>query len=122
MKIILADDDAAMRTIASLSLTKKGGHSVICAADGAEAVRLAEADPPDLVILDGMMPVLDGPGALLKLRESARTKDIPVIFLSAASNPESLELYRSLRPAGIIAKPFAPLALSELVAKILACS
>lgn len=120
MKILLADDDPSMRAIAALSLAKKGGHAVVCAADGAEAVRLAEADPPDLIILDGMMPVLDGPGALVRLRESARTKDIPVIFLSAASDPAALDVYRALRPAGIIPKPFPPLALSDLVAKALA--
>ena len=120
MKVLVADDDATMLRIASLSLTKKGGHQVVCAADGAQAAAMAEADPPDLIILDGMMPVLDGPGVLLRLRQSDRTKDIPVIFLSAASNPETLELYRSLRPAGIIAKPFSPMALSEMVRKILA--
>lgn len=120
MKVLVADDDATMLKIASLSLTKKGGHQVICAADGEQAAAMAEADPPDLIILDGTMPILDGPGALLKLRRSDRTKDIPVIFLSAASDPATLELYRSLHPAGIIAKPFNPLALPELVRKILA--
>jgi len=119
MKILVADDDATMLKIAAMSLTKKGGHQVVCAADGAQAAAMAEADPPDLILLDGMMPVLDGPGALLKLRQSDRTKDIPVIFLSAASDPEALELYRSLRPAGIITKPFNPLALPDLIQKIL---
>ena len=119
MKILIADDDAAMLKIAALSLIKKGGHEVVCAADGAQAVAMAEADPPDLILLDGMMPVLDGPGVLLKLRRNDRTKSIPVIFLSAATDPEVLKLYRSLRPAGIIAKPFSPLALPDLVKKIL---
>ncbi|MCX5789188.1 MAG: response regulator [Elusimicrobia bacterium] len=119
MKVLIADDDPAMLKIAALSLSKKGGHKVVCAADGAQAVALAEADPPDLILLDGMMPVLDGPGALLKLRKNDRTKGIPVIFLSAATDPETLKLYRSLRPAGIIAKPFSPLALPDLVLKIL---
>lgn len=119
MKVLLADDDATMLKIASLSLSKKGGHEVVCAVDGAQAVAMAEADPPDLILLDGAMPVLDGPGALLKLRQSDRTKDIPVIFLSAASDPATREFYGSLRPAGIIAKPFNPLTLSEQVQKIL---
>ena len=119
MKVLIADDDPAMLKIAAFSLSKKGGHTVVCAADGAQAVALAEADPPDLILLDGMMPVLDGPGALLKLRKNDRTKGIPVIFLSAASDPEALKLFRSLRPAGIIAKPFNPLTLPDLVLKIL---
>lgn len=119
MRILVADDDATMLKVAEIALTKKGGHTVVCAADGAQAVALAEADPPDLILLDGMMPVLDGPGALEKLRLGARTKDIPVIFLSAAADPAALELYRSLRPAGIIAKPFNVLTLSDQVAKIL---
>ena len=87
MKVLVADDDATMLRIASLSLTKKGGHQVVCAADGAQAAAMAEADPPDLIILDGMMPVLDGPGVLLRLRQSDRTKDIPVIFLTAPPIP-----------------------------------
>jgi len=120
MRILVADDDATMLKIAAMSLTKKGGHQVSCAADGAQAAAMAEADPPDLIILDGSMPVLDGPGALLKLRQGERTKDIPVIFLSAASDPATLEQYLALRPAGIIAKPFNPLALPELVQKVLA--
>ena len=119
MKVLIADDDPAMLKIAAFSLSKKGGHTVVCAADGAQAVALAEADPPDLILLDGMMPVLDGPGALLKLRKTDRTKGIPVIFLSAATDPETLTRFRSLRPAGIIAKPFDPLTLPDLVLKIL---
>lgn len=122
MKILLADDDATMLKIAALGLSRKGGHEVVCAADGAQAVALAEAAPPDLIILDGMMPVLDGPGALLKLRQNERTKGIPVIFLSAACDPATLELYSSLNPAGIIAKPFSPLTLADQVQKILSRS
>lgn len=119
MRILVADDDATMLKIAEIALVKKGGHTVVCASDGAQAVALADADPPDLILLDGMMPVLDGPGALEKLRLGARTKDIPVIFLSAAADPAALALYRSLRPAGIIAKPFNILTLSDQVRKIL---
>ena len=119
MKVLVADDDATMLKVTFLSLSKKGGHEVVCASNGAQAVALAEADPPDLIILDGMMPELDGPGALLKLRQSERTKNIPVIFLSASSDPASLELYRCLHPAGIIAKPYDPLLLPGLVRKIL---
>lgn len=119
MKILVADDDATMLKIAAISLTKKGGHEVACASDGAQAVAMAESNPPDLIILDGMMPELDGPGAFRKLRLSERTKNIPVIFLSASSDPEALALYRSLNPAGIIAKPFKPLELAEQVQKIL---
>lgn len=119
MKILIADDDATMLKIAEIALTKKGGHAVVCACDGAQAVAMAEADPPDLILLDGMMPVLDGPGALEKLRQSERTKAIPVIFLSAAADPAALNLYRALRPAGIIGKPFNVLTLSDQVLKIL---
>lgn len=119
MRILVADDDATMLKVAELALSKKGGHSVVCAADGAQAVALAEADPPDAILLDGMMPVLDGPGALAKLRASERTKNVPVIFLSAAADPATLELYRSLNPAGIISKPFNVLTLADQVAKLL---
>lgn len=119
MRILVADDDPTMLKIAALSLTKKGGHEVVCAADGAQAVALAEAAPPDLILLDGQMPVLDGPGVLLKLRGNDRTKNIPVIFLSGASDAAALDHYRSLNPAGIISKPFNPLTLPDQVRGIL---
>lgn len=119
MKVLVADDDATTRMIVSMSLTKADGFDVVCAADGAQAAAWAEADPPDLIILDGMMPVMDGPETLLKLRRSDRTKDIPVILLSAASDPDALARFRALRPAGVVAKPFKPAELPALVRKIL---
>jgi len=119
MKVLVADDDATTRMIVSMSLTKADGFDVICAADGAQAAALAEADPPDLIILDGMMPVLDGPETLLKLRRSDRTKDIPVILLSASSDPDALARFRALWPAAVVAKPFKPAELSALARKII---
>lgn len=119
MRVLLADDDKTMARLASLALSKKGGHTVVVAGDGAEALRLAQAEPFDLILLDGMMPVMDGLEAFRRLREDEKTKAVPVIFLSAMTDPAELAKLQALGPAGIIGKPFDALGLSDRVAEIL---
>lgn len=119
MKILVVDDDPTMLRVAAVALAKKGAHEVACAPDGEAALAMAAAAPPDAILLDGMMPGLDGAQTLLKLRENPRTKDVPVIFLSAATDAETLDAFRALKPAGVIAKPFNIATLSDQVKAIL---
>ena len=105
MKILIADDDRLMLKIAELSLSKLGGHEVVCARDGREALELATGEKPDLIILDAMMPGMDGYEACARLKADAATRAIPVIFLTAAE-PEEKEKALSLGARGVIAKPF----------------
>lgn len=118
MRILLADDDRTILRIASLAL-KARGHEVSCASDGAQALAMAEAEPPELILLDGLMPVMDGMEAFRRLRAGPKTKDVPVIFLSAQQEPEELSRLESLGAAGIIHKPFDPMALAGRVETIL---
>lgn len=118
MKILIVDDDKSIATIAALSL-RRAGHEVISASGGAEALALAQSTAPDLILLDALMPDMDGHETCRKLKSDGRAKAIPVIFLSANSEPEDIEKGRSLGAIGHIKKPFNPLILNEAVQEIL---
>lgn len=115
MKILIVDDDKAIRTIASISLRKKGGHEVLCAADGRKALALAESAQPDLVLLDRNLPDMDGLEACRRIRKNDRTKHIPVIFFTAKGNTHETPA----GAAGCIRKPFNPLTLPGRIREIL---
>ncbi len=120
MKILVADDDALIRRIVTLSLTKAGGHEVTCVADGTHAVASAAAVSPDAILMDLNMPEMNGLEALARLKQSEDTRHIPVVMLSAATENVDLDEALALGAAGWIAKPFDPGALSAKLAAILA--
>ena len=119
MKILLVDDDRTMRRIASLSLTRKGGHEVICASSGAEAASMAEACLPDLIILDLVMPGMDGLEVCRRFQAVSKTRGVAVIFLSAKAEPDDIRRFMEAGAVGWIKKPFDPLSLSDEVNDIL---
>ncbi len=112
MKILIIDDDADIRSIARLSLSRVGGMEVIEAGSGAEGVRKAEDERPDVILLDMMMPTMDGLETLAALRSQAATAATPVIFLTAKALGNQLERLTSLGAAGVLTKPFDPRTLS----------
>lgn len=113
--LLLIDDDNDIREVAQLALELDGDWSVTTAASGAEGVELAQAHPPDAILLDVMMPVLDGPSTLAQLRADARTRNIPVVFLTAKARPAERDRLRDLAVAGVLSKPFDPLTLASEV-------
>lgn len=119
MKILLAEDDVSIAHVAKLSLQKIGGHEVVVASDGQDAVEKAQADKFDLIILDGMMPRLDGFKACEQLKANDVTKDVPVIFLSAKNTEADMEEGYRIGGIGYIVKPFDARALCEDISKIL---
>lgn len=119
MKILLVDDDKTIITLATLSLKKKGGHEVACASDGVAALALAESFQPDLLLLDVGLPGIDGIEVCVRIKSSSKTAHIPVIFLSAKTEPQDLDLMRRAGAAGHITKPFNPLGLSDRIQDIL---
>jgi DNA-binding response OmpR family regulator len=119
MKILLAEDDKNTSRIALLCLTKKGGHEVVLAEDGAQALRLAAEVRPDLILLDWMMPVLDGFEALKRLKADPETKGIPVIMLSSRSEESEIREVLALGAVGYIAKPFNLMTLADQVGEVL---
>jgi DNA-binding response OmpR family regulator len=112
MKVLIIDDDADIRFIAGLSLGRVGGMEVIEAAGGAEGVRKAQEEHPDVILLDMMMPTMDGSETLAALRSQPATAMTPVIFLTAKAVEAEVERMRALGAAGVLIKPFDPRTLS----------
>jgi two-component system, OmpR family, alkaline phosphatase synthesis response regulator PhoP len=118
-RLLLVDDEDAIRTIASISLERIAGWTVIPAASGQAALQAAEDDGPfDAVLLDVMMPGLDGPTTYQRLRDGP-LPDVPVIFLTAKIATADREHLHSLGATGVIAKPFDPMTLHNQIQQIL---
>jgi CheY-like chemotaxis protein len=111
VKVLIIDDEDDIRRIARLSLVRVGGLDVIDARDGPTGVALAESDQPDVVLLDVMMPGLDGPATLAALRASDKTAGIPVVFLTAKAMPDEIARLYGLGVRGVLQKPFDPMTL-----------
>jgi two-component system OmpR family response regulator len=108
MKVLIIDDDADIRKIAGMSLSRLGGMDVIEASGGAEGLRKAAEERPDVILLDMMMPVMDGSQTLAALRAQTATALTPVIFLTAKAVHVEVERMRALGAAGVLIKPFDP--------------
>ncbi len=116
-RVLVVDDEPDIRSVAGLALDRVGGMDVMVAASGAEALQLAMASPPDAIVLDVMMPGMDGPATLEALRAEPATAEVPVVFLTAKAQAAELERLLALGADGVLAKPFDPMTLAaELVA------
>jgi len=114
-KILHVEDEADIRAIARIALEEVGGFSVDLAESGEEALRKAEAWKPDLILLDVMMPGMDGPTTYRALRRSEATASIPVIFMTAKVQSHEVDQYKSMGALGVLAKPFDPMTLADEV-------
>ncbi|HEY3739193.1 MAG TPA: response regulator [Bryobacteraceae bacterium] len=116
-KVLCIDDDPDILVIARIALEAFGGLSLLTSENGRDGVREAAAWQPDLIIMDVMMPELDGPATLKLLREqeesSASATRIPVIFMTARAEQGQVDHYLSLGAAAVIPKPFDPMTLSK---------
>jgi two-component system OmpR family response regulator len=115
MKVLIVDDDPDIRTIGRLSLCRVGGMEVIEAAGGAEGLQRARQEQPDAILLDLMMPGMDGSATLAALRACAATASIPVIFLTAKALRSEVDHLMLLGAAGVLIKPFDPRTLADNV-------
>ena len=118
-RILLVDDEPDLRTIARLTLEHLGGFDVVEASSGAEAIAKAASLRPAIVLLDVMMPVMDGTEVFRGLQEDPSTRALPVIFLTAKAMPEELQRLRAMGARAILTKPFNPAALVALVRQVL---
>jgi CheY-like chemotaxis protein len=121
-KILLVDDDDDIREVAQLSLELTAGWDVASAASGEEGLRAASASPPDAILLDVMMPGMDGPTTLRALRADPRTSGIPVVLLTAKVQAADRRRLETLGADGLLAKPFDPTALADQVSDVLGWS
>lgn len=111
--VLYVDDEPDIREIASLALSGVGGLRVTLCSSGAEALAQIPQAQPDLVLLDVMMPLMDGPAVMGRLRADPATAAIPVVFLTAKAQAAEMQSYLRLGALGVIAKPFDPLALAD---------
>lgn len=121
-RVLVVDDDDAIREVVRITLELVAGWDVQVASSGAEAIDVCRASPPDAVLLDVMMPIMDGPTAFARLREDPRTHDVPVVLLTAKVQPAERRRWESLGVAGVLAKPFDPLSLPGQIAGLLGWS
>lgn len=117
--ILVVDDDDAIREVAQMALEIVGGFDIRTASSGSEAWELARARVPDAVLLDVMMPGMDGPSLLALFRSDPRTSAIPIIFLTAKILPGDRRNFDDLDIAGVIAKPFDPMQLPGDISRLL---
>lgn len=117
-KVMIVDDDAMIREIAQFSL-EIAGWTVVTANDGREALALAAAELPDAILMDVMMPVMDGPTACVLLAEQPETAGIPIILFTAKVQRSEWREWETLPVAGMLAKPFDPVRLADDVSSLL---
>jgi CheY-like chemotaxis protein len=117
-QILLIDDENSIRLVVQVCLTQLANWTVLTAASSVDGLRQAEEQKPDAILLDLMMPDMDGFTVLKKLKENPKTSDIPVILLTAKLQPTYVQSDQ-WKLAGILSKPFDPLTLASQVAELL---
>jgi CheY-like chemotaxis protein len=119
-KILIVDDDEDIRSVSEVVARRVGQWEVVLAASGEEALERASAEQPDVILLDVMMPGMDGPATLEQLRDDPATSSIPVIFLTAKAQSHEVERYMALGADGVIVKPFEAMTLPDEIRRIVA--
>jgi CheY-like chemotaxis protein len=119
VKILVAEDETDIRELVAFSLINIGGFQVVKARNGAEAVEVARAELPDLILMDVRMPGMTGVEACATLKKIPETRDIPVVFLSAMGQEQEIQQGMEVGAVEYILKPFAPDMLMNKVRDIL---
>jgi CheY-like chemotaxis protein/HPt (histidine-containing phosphotransfer) domain-containing protein len=115
IRLLHVDDEPDIREVAEISFGLDPDFKVRGCGSGEEALAVAAEWRPDFILLDVMMPVMDGPATLVRLREDPRTAAIPVIFMTARAQAREVDRFRSLGAVGVIPKPFDPMTLAASV-------
>ncbi|MGD1897361.1 MAG: response regulator [Phormidesmis sp.] len=118
-RILIVDDEESIQKVVSLSLKMEANWESVLASSGAEGIQQAEIHQPDAILLDVMMPVMDGIATFSALENNPKTRAIPVIFLTAKTQASEKRLFQETGVAGVITKPFEPLALAATISQLL---
>jgi len=114
--ILLADDEEDIKIVVRLYLESKG-FNIVTAFDGLDAIEQIQKSKPDLILLDVMMPVMNGYEVAAKVRSNPETKDIPIVMLSAATHEEAVKKGLEAGANDYVMKPFEPAKLEETIRK-----
>lgn len=117
--ILLIDDEETIQEVVRVGIEIEAGWQVESASSGLAGIDLAQNLQPDVILLDVMMPDLDGIDTLSRLKNNAQTSDIPVIFLTAKAQAEEKKQFQSLGVLDVITKPFNSMTLASRIAEIL---
>ncbi|WP_079204318.1 response regulator [Pseudomonas sp. CC6-YY-74] len=117
-RILHVEDDPSIQAVAKVALEAVGGFRVLSCSSGQEALDQIQGFAPDFILLDVMMPGMDGPQTLIKLSALVDIGLIPVAFMTAKVQPAEIEHYRSLGALDVIIKPFDPMQLAAQVRQI----
>jgi CheY-like chemotaxis protein len=117
--ILIIDDEDDIREVAALSLEATAGWKILTASSGAEGMTVAAAEQPDAILMDVMMPGVDGPTTFRSMQQMPEIAHIPVLLLTAKVQGVDQRRFAGLGLAGILFKPFDPLTLSQQIADVL---
>lgn len=118
-RVLIVDDEASIQKVVSLSLKMEASWDILTASSGAEGIFQAEIHDPDVILLDVMMPDMDGIATFEALYNNPRTQAIPVVLLTAKTRTAEQRLFQKIGVAGVITKPFNPLTLASQIANLL---
>ncbi len=121
-KVLLVDDDEDIRIIGKMALQDVGGLNTLAASGGVEAIEIAARELPDVILLDVMMPQMDGPTTFRRLRAQEQTAQIPVVFVTAKVQRHEVQRYLEMGVIGVICKPFDPMTLPHELRSIVSRS
>lgn len=117
-RILHIEDDVSIQEIARVALEVLGGFTVRTCASGAAGLAAVEHFQPDLILLDVMMPEMDGPETLRQLEQMQVLDSCPLVFMTAKMQPDEIDEYKRLGAADVIVKPFDPMALSDQLRQV----
>jgi two-component system, OmpR family, response regulator len=117
-RVLYVEDEPDIRAVAQVALETIGGFTLMCCTSGEDAMHRGVAFAPQMILLDVMMPGMDGPTTLRKLRALPGLEQVPVAFMTAKVQPQEVARYKSLGALDVIAKPFDPMALANQVRHI----
>ncbi len=119
LKVLYIEDEIDIQTIAGIALGKIGGFNLNVCSSGKEALDIVADFAPDIILLDVMMPEMDGLETYQKIRETPECQDIPVVFMTARVQAHEIKNYLAIGAVDVITKPFSPMTLAEQVNTIL---
>ena len=114
-RILYVEDDPDIRAVAELALVDVAGFEALLCDSGREALAEIDDFAPDLVLLDVMMPGMDGPQTLQALQERPGGLSVPTVFMTARLQPSEVEEYQAMGAIGVIPKPFDPMTLGDQI-------